>query len=228
MLNDAHRKCIWETSYIFQKMRGKCGENERKKQTRKRKKNSIWTFHLIKVNASLFYMISFTATSSKVTHRCLKPLRCCLPCVVEQSTRTESNQNQRQNHTDTHNQKWSWLFFFRCCCFYFRYSWHCLLVLMYGAPSHRLIARHHVCAIVQQTETAFGMLTSFFGMNKILVNYLEVATYCFKMVSDEVHFIVPFCLILYLFSSSRFFLCVYVDFRFRLRFRRHFRWIEIK
>lgn len=76
--------------------------------------------------------------------------------------------------------------------------------------------RHHTMCVsvcsMHRTETEFGMLISFFGMNKILV-LLEVATYCFIMVSDEC----SFCCCLLLFQS--------VCFRFRLRFWLRFDWI---
>lgn len=103
--------------------------------------------------------------------------------------------------------------------FFFLFLWaSCLLLLLveWVCTTLFFLIRCAItpCVIVHRTETKFGMLASFFGMNKILV-LLEVATYCFIMVSDGLYFI---CFALF---------CLYC-FRFRWRFRMRFRWTEAK
>lgn len=153
------------------------------------------------------FIILFTATR-KVTY--LNSVILCHVLNGEQWTRTKTKSKQIKPNR-------SWSFFFRIVFFLFLWA-SCLLLLLveWVCTTLFFLIRCAItpCVIVHRTETKFGMLASFFGMNKILV-LLEVATYCFIMVSDGLYFI---CFALF---------CLYC-FRFRWRFRMRFRWTEAK
>lgn len=114
-------------------------------------------------------------------------MRVCVGHTVHAHIPTKKNPSQiktipKQNQNDPDRCS-----FIHCCVYYFplnEYSRHFVgLLFLFAVLSGATLHRQHVWSFIQ-TETEFGMLTSFFDMNNILAILLEVTILFLILVSD--------------------------------------------